>query len=57
VGKNNHFSVNKARYPSLGGMDSLSSLLIATVLRNETVGNIIVYDSVTIWRDGSSWNP
>lgn len=39
------FSVNKARYSSLGGIFYLSSLLTATVLRNQTVNNM------TIWRD------
>jgi len=46
----NHFGVNKARYPPLGGMDSLSSLLTATVLRRNQAE-----DNMTIWREGSPW--
>lgn len=43
---------NKGREPSLGGRDSLSSLLTATILRmNQTV------DNETLWRDGSWWSP
>lgn len=50
VKKNNNFNVNKARYPSLGGIFYLSWLLTATVLRKQTVNNI------TIWRDWLWWS-
>lgn len=35
--KNNHLGVSKGRYESLGGMDSLRSLLTATILGNQSV--------------------
>lgn len=49
--ENNNFNVNKASYTSLGGIDSLTSLLPATGLG----GNQLVNNG-TIWRDEFSWS-
>lgn len=46
--ENNDFNVNKARYPTLGGMGSSSALLTATVLRRNCGVN-----RVAIWREAS----
>lgn len=50
VRKSNYFSVRKARYPSLGGMNSVIYLLIVIFLRTQAVNNM------SIWRDVSWWS-
>lgn len=37
--ENNNVDVNKAKYPSLGGLDSSSALLTATILRRNNTNN------------------
>lgn len=52
VRKTDHLDINKARYPSLAGMDSFrSSLLGATAPRSTHTGN-----NIRNWRDGSWWS-